>query len=70
MTSRELNAKVSYYVSYNGYSKAYLASLCGMSLTTFYTKLRNPKKFSVEEIAKLAKALKLSDQDKLKLLVA
>ncbi len=70
MTSRELNAKVSYYISYNGYTKTYLARLCGMSLTTFYTKLRNPKKFSVEEIAKLAKALKLSDQDKLKLLVA
>lgn len=70
MTSRELKAKIAYYNVYSGYSKEYLAKVCGVSLSTFYVKLNEPSKFSLREISKLAKTIGLTDQEKLKLMVA
>ena len=56
-----IKGQISYYLEVEGYTKQELASQLGMCLATLYNKLRNPNKFTLEEVRNLKLVLNLSD---------
>ena len=65
-----LNAHIEYYLIMSGYSKEEVAIKLGISLASFYNKVKDINKFSYPEIVKLFSLLKLDDETKLKLMAA
>lgn len=65
-----LNANIEYYLIMSGYSKEQLATKLGISLASYYNKVKDINKFSYPEIVKLFSILKLDDETKLKLIAA
>ena len=65
-----LNANIEYYLIMSGYNKEQLATKLGISLASFYNKVKDINKFSYPEIVKLFSLLKLDDETKLKLIAA
>lgn len=65
MKPRELKAKIASYCYLTGHNKEYLAHRCNMSLATFYKRLDEPFKFSLDEFSRLSKALGLTEEEKL-----
>lgn len=65
-----LNANIEYYLVMSGYSKEQLATKLGISLASYYNKVKDINKFSYSEIVKLFSILKLDDETKLELMVA
>lgn len=56
-----IKGQISYYLEVEGYTKQELASQLGMCVATLYNKLRNPNKFTLEEVRNLKLVLNLSD---------
>ena len=65
-----LKANIEYYLVMSGYSKEQLATKLGISLASYYNKVKDINKFSYPEMVKLFSILKLDDETKLKLMAA
>jgi hypothetical protein len=62
----ELRALINYYLTYNNYTKPELALKVGISPASFYRKFKDPNTFTFSEIQKLFDTLKLTEDQKLK----
>ena len=65
-----LKANIEYYLVMSGYSKEQLATKLGISLASYYNKVKDINKFSYPEMVKLFSILKLDDETKLILMTA
>lgn len=66
--TRLINAKIAYFLEWEGYTKAELATKLGMSLASLYAKIKDIDKFTYPEICRLCSVLDLGDADKLALI--
>lgn len=66
--TRLLKAKIEYYRAINGYSKEQFALKLGISLASYYNKMRDIDLFTYREIVKLFSIIKLDDETMLLLL--
>ena len=62
-----INAEIEYFLKWEGYTKAQLATKLGMSLASLYAKIKDIDKFTYPEIRRLCAVLDLSDEVKLAL---
>ena len=63
-----INAEIEYFLKWEGYTKAQLATKLGMSLASLYAKIKDIDKFTYPEIRRLCAVLDLSDEVKLALM--
>ena len=56
-----LQAEISYYLTYNNYTKPQLALKLGLSPASLYRKIKAPATFTFGEIRELFNVLKLTD---------
>ena len=66
--TRLLNAEISFYLAITGYSKEQLSLKIGISLASYYNKMKDIDTFTYRELVNLFKVLKLDDETRLKLL--
>nr|MBQ8244018.1 hypothetical protein [Oscillospiraceae bacterium] len=66
--TRLINAEIEYFLKWEGYTKAQLATKLGMSLASLYAKIKDIDKFTYPEIRRLCAVLDLTDEVKLALM--
>lgn len=66
--TRLLKAKIEFYLAINGYSKEQFALKMGISLASYYNKMKDIDLFTYREIVNLFSIIKLDDETKLILL--
>lgn len=66
--TRLISAEIEYFLKWEGYTKAELATKLGMSLASLYAKIKDIDKFTYPEIRRLCVVLNLTDEVKLALM--